>query len=117
MRNPEKYSFFKGTTHQPSSPEQDAATQNKPIINQLELLLGIYQNEKDIGRSVAYRKALAQVKACKEPITLQNYSRLLPSIGPKISSKIEEILTTGKLTRTEQIQQSEYNTAIGGWNL
>ena len=45
-------------------------------------------------------------------LTSGDEAKKLPGVGDKIAKKIEEILSTGKLAKLENIQQDEASVAI-----
>ena len=103
------FSFSKGK----SGLEEDNSGKTKNlIVKEMEVLLNYYSAEKDIGRMVAYRKALGEVKGFKGEITLHTIQNNQLNIGPKVKDKIIEILETGKLKKTENILNETQNTII-----
>jgi DNA polymerase/3'-5' exonuclease PolX len=85
---------------------------NGHITDELEKLHQIYQNEKDFGRTIAYRKAISMIRSLKQPITSIEDVKNLPQIGRKMQQKIFEILSTGRLERAENLQKDERNKCI-----
>ena len=75
-------------------------------------LLNLYVSEKDIGRSTAYRKAIGWIKGLRQQLTLDNLNTLLPQVGPKIREKIQEILKTGLLNKSEAVRNEYQNMII-----
>ncbi|EAS03408.2 helix hairpin-helix protein (macronuclear) [Tetrahymena thermophila SB210] len=85
---------------------------NKLITEELEKLLKIYQQEKDIGRSIAYRKAVGIIKSLDFQIKSVKDVQKINGLGEKTKEKIKEILETGQCQRAQILTQSERNQAI-----
>jgi DNA polymerase lambda len=85
---------------------------NEHIITELEKILDFHANEGNVFESLAYRKAIAQLKNSNEKITscdqLKNYKYLGKSIG----KKIKEILLTGKLGKTDYLKDDERSNTL-----
>lgn len=58
---------------------------------------------RDIHRYNAYRKAANAVSQHPEKITSGAEAKKLKGVGVKISEKIDEFLTTGKLQKLENV--------------
>ena len=79
--------------------QETAVDNNEHITKVLEDLQKNYEVLKDTGRSIAYRSAIACLKAHPETITSPKQVKNLARIGSKIKKKIREILETGTLKR------------------
>lgn len=86
---------------------------NKFIEQELLKMQKIYHNEKDIGRRIAYGKAASIIRTHKEEISSESDVGGLVGIGPKIKLKIKEIIRTGRLSKLEELNQSEEVVAMG----
>ena len=82
---------------------------NKFIAEELTKLMKIYAAEKDLGRKIAYSKAAAVIRALDKEIETERDVENIKGIGKKISDKVKELLTTGKVSKLEKLQQSEKN--------
>lgn len=58
---------------------------------------------RDIHRYNAYRKAASAIAEYSEEITSGAQAKKLKGVGEKISKKIDEFLTTGKLQKLENV--------------
>eukprot|EP01017_Pseudomicrothorax_dubius_P034101 TRINITY_DN4632_c0_g4_i1.p1 TRINITY_DN4632_c0_g4~~TRINITY_DN4632_c0_g4_i1.p1 ORF type:complete len:470 (+),score=87.17 TRINITY_DN4632_c0_g4_i1:356-1765(+) len=85
---------------------------NVIIIKEMEKLLKVYINQKDIGRTHAYRRAIATLKTFPKNIESEADVENLPGIGDKLKQKIKEILETGKLLKAEVMEGTEENRAL-----
>ncbi|KAL4432102.1 hypothetical protein ABPG74_014356 [Tetrahymena malaccensis] len=85
---------------------------NKLITEELEKLLKIYQQEKDVGRSIAYRKAVGIIKSLDFQIKSVKDVQKINGLGEKTKEKIKEILETGQCQRAQILTQSERNQTI-----
>jgi DNA polymerase/3'-5' exonuclease PolX len=72
------------------------------IIEALDTMRKKDVAEKRHFQAIAYKKAIAQLKALNKPITSIEDVKGLPGVGDKIQKKIAEILATGKLAAAEQ---------------
>lgn len=72
--------------------------------------------EKNVNRNVhkynAYRKASGTLAAHPTRIQSGDEARKLNGIGPQISKKIDEFLSTGKLKKLDNIHNDEHSIAI-----
>lgn len=72
--------------------------------------------EKNVNRNVhkynAYRKAAGVLASYPTRIKSGDEARKLNGIGDKISKKIDEFLSTGKLKKLDNIHNDESSTAI-----
>lgn len=57
----------------------------------------IYENEKDIGRKIAYLKAVSAIRSLNKEIESDHDLENLRGVGSKIVKKVKELLETGKL--------------------
>ncbi|KAK3931439.1 DNA polymerase beta [Frankliniella fusca] len=72
--------------------------------------------ERNVNRNIhkynAYRKAASSISAHPVRLTSGEEARKLDGVGLKISQKIDEYLTTGKLQKLEKIHQDDTSTAV-----
>ncbi|KAE8747804.1 hypothetical protein FOCC_FOCC005416 [Frankliniella occidentalis] len=72
--------------------------------------------EKNLNRNIhkynAYRKAASSISAHPTRLTSGEEARKLDGVGLKISEKIDEYLTTGKLRKLDKIHQDDTSTAV-----
>ena len=59
----------------------------------------IYENEKDIGRKIAYLKAVSAIRCLSYEIETERDVESLRGIGKKIILKIKELLKTGNIQK------------------
>lgn len=78
----------------------------------MEKLLKIYCVQKDAGRTIAYRKAIASIKTCPFQIIEADQIADIPNLGDKIKQKIKELLETGKIEKVEKIKSQDIMKAI-----
>jgi DNA polymerase lambda len=69
--------------------------------------LEFHTNENNVFESLAYRKAIAQVKNAKEKITSCDQLKSFKYLGKSISNKVKEILLTGRLKKGEYVANDE----------
>jgi DNA polymerase lambda len=74
---------------------------NSHIIDHLEKIMDFYTSNNDEFQALIYRRAIAQLKYCKETITSISDIEHFPYIGKSIKEKIKEILHSGKCTKSE----------------
>jgi len=81
-----------------------------------EAMIELAEWEKNVNRNQykhnAYRKAAGVIAKLDYRLTSGDEAKKLPGVGDKIAKKIEEILSTGKLAKLENIQQDEASVAI-----
>ncbi|KAJ1529363.1 hypothetical protein ONE63_006151 [Megalurothrips usitatus] len=72
--------------------------------------------ERNVNRNIhkynAYRKAASSISKHPERLTSGDEAHKLEGVGQKISEKISEYLSTGKLKKLELIHQDDTSTAI-----
>ncbi len=73
----------------------------------------IYTNERDIGRKLAYMKAVSAMKGLTKDIQTADDLKDVRGIGPKIRDKVQEIIDTGVLSKLDSMQKSQKNVALG----
>lgn len=73
------------------------------IADELTKLMKIYATERDVGRKMAYMKAAAVIRGLDKEIESEKDVENLRGIGEKISKKIKELLTTGKINKLETL--------------
>lgn len=85
---------------------------NARTVEILQKMLDYYVRINDQWRIMAYRRAISQLKRQDEKISTEEDALQLPSIGPRLAKKIEEIVTTDKLQRLEYAQQDETDAVL-----
>jgi len=80
---------------------------NDEIISQLAALRNYYQTEKEPFRALAYAKAITAIKNISTPITSINQLTGIKGIGPKITQKIDQLITDGKIQKLVSIQAKQ----------
>ncbi|KAF3441409.1 hypothetical protein FNV43_RR15323 [Rhamnella rubrinervis] len=80
---------------------------NKNITEIFGKLVNIYRALGDDRRSFSYHKAIQMIE--KLPFKIQNVEQVkhLPSIGKSMQDHIQEIVTTGKLSKLEHFETDE----------
>ena len=74
---------------------------NAHTISVLEKMCDVYSRVNDQWRTIAYRKAISQLKKQNTRITTKQQARQLPFVGDRRADKIQEIATTHRLRRLE----------------
>ncbi|XP_066251744.1 DNA polymerase beta-like isoform X1 [Euwallacea similis] len=92
------------------------ATDYNPNHDLCDFLLELADYEKNITRNIykynAYNKAAAILAAQSTRVTSGAEAKKLSGVGNKISEKIDEYLTTGKLQKLENIHHDKTTQAI-----
>lgn len=88
----------------------------KPNEDICQFLRELAEYEKNVSRNVhksmAYRKAAATLEGLPRRVTSAADAKALPGIGVKISEKIEEFLSTGKVAKISKIRNDASSSAI-----
>ncbi|EGR33773.1 DNA-directed polymerase lambda, putative, partial [Ichthyophthirius multifiliis] len=79
---------------------------------ELEKLYQIYQQEKDLGRTIAYRRAISILQGHKQQIQSKEDIKKIKGIGDKIKLKIQEILQNGTCEKIQNLINDEKNISI-----
>jgi len=81
-----------------------------------QILIELAEWEKNVNRnqfkSGAYRKAAAAIAKLDFRLTSGDEAKKIPGIGEKIAKKIDEIISTGKLAKLENIRTDDASIAI-----
>jgi len=77
---------------------------NARTIEVLQQMHDCYEKTNDHWRIVAYRKAINVLKRCERKIATAEEAVKLPGVGQRLADKIEEVVTTDKLTRLQYAQ-------------
>jgi len=85
---------------------------NTHITEQLEKMLEYHIEENDTFETLAYRRAISQLKNAKEKIINESQLGKYKYLGKSIKQKIKEIITTGKLKKLDYLKKDEKNIAI-----
>ncbi|XP_017971942.1 PREDICTED: DNA polymerase beta isoform X1 [Theobroma cacao] len=102
----------------PGTPDKDVGTLssslphsvpdlNKDITEIFGKLINIYRALGDDRRSFSYYKAIAAVEKLPFKIESSNQVKNLPGIGKSMQDHIQEIVTTGKLSKLEHFEADE----------
>ena len=78
-----------------------AENPNAQTIDTLQQMADIYDRQKDQWRTLAYRRAISQLKKQPAKLVTKEQARSLPSVGDRLALKIQEIATTSRLRRLE----------------
>jgi|SRR3990167_1793725 len=78
---------------------------NHDLIEQFSVLQKYYKNKKDVGRLIAYSKAISALKTVRKKITDVSQLTGVRGIGPKVKAKVDEYLKTGKICLVEEIKE------------
>ena len=79
-----------------------ASNPNARTIEVLQEMATYYDTTKDHWRTMAYRKAIAQLKKCNAvKVSTAAEAVQIPFIGQRLADKIEEIVWTNKLRRLD----------------
>lgn len=85
---------------------------NARTIAVLQQMLDYYINTNDHWRIYSYRKGINTLSMQPEKVTSAEDAILLPYIGPRLSSKIEEIVKTDRLQRLEHAQNDPMSQVL-----
>jgi len=85
---------------------------NSHITNQLEKMLEYHTEENNTFETLAYRRAISQLKNAEEKITKESQLSKYKYIGKSIKQKIKEIITTGKLKKLDFLKIDEKNIIV-----
>lgn len=86
---------------------------NKQICDELMKLQKIYEDERDIGRKIAYLKAVSMIRSLDYDIDEKTDLGQIKGIGRKIADKIKELMQTGKINKLETFQLNEKMVVCG----
>jgi DNA polymerase IV len=81
-----------------------AQNPNARTIEVLQNMCDYYTRVDDTWRTLAYRRAISTLKRQSVKIATAEDAYKLPNIGPRLATKIEEIVTTDRLKRLEYAQ-------------
>lgn len=90
---------------------------NKNITDIFKKLIDIYRALGDDRRSFSYYKAIPVIEKLPFRIESSDQVKHLPSIGKSLRDHIQEIVTTGKLSKLEHFENDEKCTIVGEDNL
>jgi DNA polymerase/3'-5' exonuclease PolX len=74
---------------------------NKDLIQQFGILQAYFKSKNDVGRSIAYGKAISGLRTIGNKVTSVSQLKNIPGIGPTIVKKVKEYLDTGKIEAVE----------------
>jgi len=74
---------------------------NKDLIQQFSILQAYFKTKNDVGRSIAYGKAISGLRTVSTRVTDVSQLKNIPGIGPTIAKKVKEYLDTGKIDAVE----------------
>ncbi|KAF5536153.1 DNA polymerase IV [Fusarium napiforme] len=89
-----------------------AGNPNSRTIEVLQSMADYYTRVNDHWRTTAYRKVISTLKRQETKITTAEEAQRLPSVGPRLAQKIEEIVTTDRLQRLEYAQKEPMDEAL-----
>ncbi|KAF5673984.1 DNA polymerase IV [Fusarium circinatum] len=89
-----------------------AGNPNSRTIEVLQSMTDYYTRVNDHWRTTAYRKVISTLKRQETKITTADEAQRLPSVGPRLAQKIEEIVTTDRLQRLEYAQKEPMDEAL-----
>ncbi|KAF5616682.1 DNA polymerase IV [Fusarium sp. NRRL 52700] len=89
-----------------------AGNPNSRTIEALQSMADYYTRVNDHWRTTAYRKVISTLKRQETKITTAEEAQRLPSVGPRLAQKIEEIVTTDRLQRLEYAQKEPMDEAL-----
>ncbi len=82
----------------------DASNPNSRTISILQEMADYYTRINDTWRPIAYRKAISTLRQQATKITTAEEALALQCIGQRLALKIEEIVTTDRLRRLENVK-------------
>ncbi|KAI1118901.1 hypothetical protein F5Y14DRAFT_398109 [Nemania sp. NC0429] len=85
---------------------------NAETIKLLEEMAEEHYLSMDPYRVLSYRKAIATLRRQPKKITKAKEAKKLPNIGPGIADHVEEIATTGRFQKLEQIRCEPSRVAV-----
>jgi DNA polymerase IV len=89
-----------------------AGNPNSRTIEVLQSMADYYTRVNDHWRTTAYRKVISTLKRQEAKITTAEEAQRLPSVGPRLAQKIEEIVATDRLQRLEYAQKEPMDEAL-----
>ncbi|KAK2683041.1 DNA polymerase family X [Fusarium oxysporum f. sp. vasinfectum] len=89
-----------------------AGNPNSRTIEVLQSMADYYTRVNDHWRTTAYRKVISTLKRQETKITTAEEAQRLPSVGPRLAQKIEEIVTTDRLQQLEYAQKEPMDEAL-----
>ena len=117
--NHKNYQFYKLKSQDNiEEKEEDNQSQNSQfdykelITTELEKMLNYHTNEKNTFESLAYRKAINLIKNMKEKITSFDKIKKIKNLGKNIKNRIKEIISTGKLNKTDSLTDVKKNEIL-----
>jgi hypothetical protein len=88
---------------------------NKDLIQQFSILQAYFKTKNDVGRSIAYGKAISGLRTIGAKVTDVSQLKNIPGIGDAVMKKVKEYLDTGKIDAVEdakaEIQKGKKLTA------
>ncbi|KAI5819758.1 hypothetical protein BZA77DRAFT_303463 [Pyronema omphalodes] len=85
---------------------------NERIIKVLSELESHYTIHNDHFRALSYRKAISSIRRHPHPLHTASAALKLPSIGPSLAAKIEEIASTGNLHKLDTTKNTSEDKAL-----
>ena len=74
---------------------------NKDLIHQFGILQAYFKTKNDVGRSIAYGKAISGLTTVGAKVTNVSQIKNIPGIGDAVIKKVKEYLDTGKIEAVE----------------
>jgi len=85
---------------------------NAHITDQLEKILEYHIEHNETFETLAYRRAISQLKNTKEKISEESQLAKYKYLGKSLKQKIKEILATGTIKKLDFLKNDEKNIAI-----
>lgn len=85
---------------------------NARTIEILQKMADYYDRTADTWRTIAYRKAIAVLRKQKTKVCTRTEALAIPGIGQRLAEKIEEIVSTDRLRRLENINLTPEDRAL-----
>jgi DNA polymerase IV len=85
---------------------------NAKTIEILQKMANYYDRTADTWRTMAYRKAIAALRKQKTKVCTKAEALAIPGIGQRLADKIEEIVSTDRLRRLENINLTPEDRAL-----
>ncbi|KAI9368028.1 hypothetical protein BJX61DRAFT_249072 [Aspergillus egyptiacus] len=79
---------------------------NAKTIKVLQQMLDYYTRTNDHWRILAYRKAISALRNQRHRVVTRKQALAIPTIGPRLADKIEEIVLTDRLRRLENVNNT-----------
>ena len=85
-------------------PDKITNEANRPLVDALKEMAGIYFTNKDPRKGGVFAKACKAIRECEDEITDKKQAMALKGIGKGIGGYVEEFLTTGCIMKLEELR-------------